>query len=91
MKNDARKLSTEEQHLIRKLAVQRVFDGESAAEVTRSFGLGKTTIFTWLRIARTKGMEALCPKVRTGRNRTLSEFEEQETLDNGWRSSPAWF
>jgi len=78
MKNDARKLSTEEQHLIRKLAVQRVFDGESAADVTRSFGLGKTTIFTWLRIARKKGIEALCPKIRTGRNRTLSEREEQE-------------
>jgi len=78
MKNDARKLSTEEQHLIRKLAVQRVFDGESAADVTRSFGLGKTTIFTWLGIARKKGIEALCPKVRTGRNRTLSALEEQE-------------
>ena len=36
MKNDARKLNTEEQHLIRKLAVQRVFDGESAADVARS-------------------------------------------------------
>ena len=78
MKNDARKLSTEEQHLIRKLAVQRVFDGESAAEVTRSFGLGKTTIFTWLKVAREQGIEALCPKVRTGRNRTLSILEEQE-------------
>jgi len=78
MKNDARKLSTEEQHLIRKLAVQRVQDGESAAEVTRSFGLGSRTIFTWLRIVREKGMEALSPKARTGRNRTLSELEEQE-------------
>ena len=78
MINDARKLSTEEQHLIRKLAVQRVFDGESAADVTRSFGLGKTTIFTWLKIAREKGIEALCPKVRTGRNRKLSDLEEQE-------------
>lgn len=78
MKNDARKLSTEEQHLIRKLAVQRVHDGESAADVTRSFGLGARTIFTWLRIAREKGMEALSPKMRTGRNRTLSELEEQE-------------
>lgn len=78
MKNDARKLSTEEQHLIRKLAVQRVHDGESAAEVTRCFGLGARTIFTWLRIARERGMEALSPKARTGRNRTLSELEEQE-------------
>lgn len=78
MKNDGRKLSTEEQHLIRKLAVQRVLDGESAADVTRCFGLGKTTIFTWLRTAREKGMASLCPKIRTGRDRSLSELEEQE-------------
>jgi transposase len=78
MKNDARKLSTEEQHLIRKLAIQRVHDGESVAEVTRSFGLGARTIFAWLRIVREKGVEALSLKVRTGRNRTLSDLEEQE-------------
>jgi len=78
MKNDARKLSTEEQHLIRKLAVQRVFDGESVAEVTRSFGLGDRTVFAWLKIAREQGIEALSPKARTGRNRKLSALEEQE-------------
>ncbi len=78
MKNDARKLSAEEQHLIRKLAVQRVFDGEVAAEVARSFGLGDRTIYAWLKIAREKGIEALSPKVKPGRNRTLSDLEEEE-------------
>ncbi len=78
MKYDARKIATEEQHLIRKLAVQRVFDGESAAQVTRSFGLGSKTIFTWLRVAREKGLDALAPKARSGRNRKLSPIEEQE-------------
>ncbi len=78
MKYDARKITTEEQHLIRKLAVQRVFDGESAAEVTRSFGLGSKTIFTWLKVARKKGLGALAPKARSGRNRKLSPIEEQE-------------
>jgi len=78
MKYDARKISTEEQHLIRKLAVQRVLAGESAAEVTRSFGLGSKTIFTWLKVAREKGINALAPKARTGRNRALSPIEEQE-------------
>jgi len=78
MKYDARKISTEEQHLIRKLTVQRVFDGESAAEVTRSFGLGNKTIFTWLKVAREKGLDELAPKARTGRNRMLSPLEEQE-------------
>lgn len=78
MKYDARKISTEEQHLLRKIAVQRVFDGETAAEVTRSFGLGARTIFTWLKIAREKGVEALAPKARSGRNRKLGSLEEQE-------------
>ena len=78
MKNDARKLSTEEQYLIRKIAVQRVFDGEVAAEVARSFGLGARTIYAWLKIAREQGVDALAPKERTGRNRKLSDAEEQE-------------
>jgi|GEM_PF-4270092 len=77
-KNVARKLSTEEQHLIRKIAVQRVHDGETAAEVTRSFGLGSQTMFTWLRLAREKRIKALVPKARTGRNRPLSDIEEQK-------------
>ncbi len=72
MKYDSIKLSTEEQYLIRKLTVQRIFDGESAAEVTRYFGLGSRTIFKWLRVAREKGVDALSPKARTGRNRFLS-------------------
>ena len=78
MKYDARKLSTDEQALLRRIAVQRVYDGESATEVTRSFGLGSKTIFKWLRLAREQGMEALSPIPRTGRNRTLSEIESQE-------------
>jgi len=78
MKYDARKLTTEDQHLIRKLAVQRVFDGESAAEVSRSFGLGSKTIYGWLTIARNNGISALAPKARTGRDRFLSPLEEQE-------------
>lgn len=78
MIDDARKLSTEEKAFLRRIAVQRVFDGESAAEVTRCYGLGEKTIFKWLKIAKEKGVEALSPKPRTGRNRLLSEAEEQE-------------
>ena len=78
MKNDARKLSTEEQYLIRKIAVQRVSDGEVAAEVARSFGLGAKTIYAWLKIVREQGIEALSPKARAGRSRKLSCVEEQE-------------
>ncbi len=78
MKYDARKISTEEQHLIRKLAIQRVLAGESVAEVTRYFGLGSKTVFRWLKLVNEKGMEALAPKARSGRNRFLSSLEEQE-------------
>ena len=78
MKYDARKLSTEEQHLIRRIAVQRVFDGEKATEVARSLGLGDKTIYPWLKIAREQGIEGLAPKTRTGRHKKLSPLEEQE-------------
>ncbi|WP_299946215.1 IS630 family transposase [uncultured Microbulbifer sp.] len=88
MKYDARKLSTEEQHLIRKIAVQRVFDGESAAEVTRSLGLGGRTIFSWLKTAREKGINALAPKARPGRGRKLSPTEEQEVKRWGIGGDP---
>ncbi|MBN4079304.1 winged helix-turn-helix domain-containing protein [Beggiatoa alba] len=40
--------------------------------------MGDKTIFTWLKIAREKGIDALAPKARTGRNRKLSPIEEQE-------------
>lgn len=78
MKFDARKLSTEEQHLLRRLAVQRVLDGEVAAEVSRSYGLGDRTIYRWLRIVREQGIDALAPKPRPGRGRALTDFEANE-------------
>lgn len=78
MKNDARKYTTEEKHLLRKIAVQRVLNGEVAAEVGRSYGLGARTIYKWLRMAREHGLEGLSPKARSGRNRMLSELEEEE-------------
>jgi len=78
MKYNARQLSADEQALLRRLAVQRVFDGESAAEVTRSYGLGARTIFTWLKVAREKGLDALAPKPRPGRGKLLSDFEAEE-------------
>lgn len=78
MKDDARKLSTDEQALLRRVAVQRVFNGESAAQVTRCYGLGGKTIFKWLRVARERGLDALAPIPRTGRKRALSDAEASE-------------
>ena len=45
MKYDAKKLATSEKALLRRLAVQRVLDGESPKAVTESYGLGEKTIF----------------------------------------------
>lgn len=42
--------------------------------------MGGKTIFTWLRIAREKGIDALSPKARSGRNRKLSAIEEHEVI-----------
>lgn len=78
MKYDARQLSTEEQALLRRLAAQRVLDGEAPIDVTRSYGLGEKTIFKWVKIAREKGLNALAPKPRPGRGRALTEFESEE-------------
>ncbi|MEW8418376.1 MAG: IS630 family transposase, partial [Candidatus Thiodiazotropha endolucinida] len=78
MKIDGRKLSTEEQAFIRRIAVQRVLDGESPTEVIRSYGLSDRAIYPWLRKAKQEGLESLKSQPRLGRDRTLSEEEEQE-------------
>ncbi len=78
MKNDARKLSTENKYLLRKIVVRRVLDGEVAAEVARSYGLGDRTIYKWMRQYKEGGFEALDPIARSGRNRKLSDIEAEE-------------
>jgi len=78
MKFDARKLTTHEQALLRRLAVQRVLDGESPTVVTHSYGLGARTIYKWLKLARENGLDALAPKPRAGRGRALTDFEAEE-------------
>jgi transposase len=76
--DDARQYTNEEKALLRRLAVQRVFDGESPKEVTRRFRLGEKTIFRWLRKARSDELDALSPIPRTRRNRALSDLEAEE-------------
>jgi len=42
----------------------------------QNFGLGKKSIFRWLKVAREKSLGALA-KARTGRNKILSLLEEE--------------
>lgn len=78
MKYDARKLSTNEQALVRRIAVQRVFDGESAIEVARSLGLGERSVYPWVRKAKQQGLDALAPLPRAGRVKKLTDAQEAE-------------
>ena len=81
MRYDARKLSTEEQALIRRLAVQRVFDGERPCDITEAYGLSEKVIFKWIKKAKDLGLDSLAPLPRSGRNRALTNNEEQEVRD----------
>lgn len=78
MKYDARKLSTKEQALIRRLAVQRVFDGERPCDITEAYGLSAKVIFKWIKKAKETGLDSLAPMFRSGRSRTLTDKEEKE-------------
>lgn len=55
MKVDGRTLTKEEKAFVRRMAVQRVWDGEKPSAVTESYGLGTKTIFGWLRKAEEQG------------------------------------
>lgn len=81
MKYDGRKLSTEKQALIRRLAVQRVLDGERPCDVTEAYGLSDKVIFKWIKKAKDSGLDSLAPLPRSGRTRALTSDEEQEVRD----------
>ncbi len=70
MKFDARKYSTDEQALIRRLSVQRVFDGERPCDVTKAYGLCGKNIFRWNARAKKNGLDSLAPLPRPARTRT---------------------
>lgn len=72
-KVDGRTLSHEVSEQIRVMAVRRVLeDGEKPSKVIRDYGLGRTSIYPWLRKARRKGLQALKARKGTGRPPMLS-------------------
>jgi transposase len=80
---------------IRKMAVQRVHEGEKPSVVLASYGLCRTTIYTWLRQAAGKGrgLRTLQARKATGRPRTLTPRQEQPVLRsiNGKNPRQSWF
>jgi len=75
MKIDGRTLSKEKKALVRRMAVQRVWDGEKPIAVMDSYGLARQTVFLWLRKAEEQGLDALALRPHKGRKRELSEQE----------------
>jgi len=72
MRLDGRTLSHEMSEKIRRMAVCRVKEGERPSVVIKSFGLGRTSIYRWIRAERKMGEEALAARKHPGRKSTLT-------------------
>ena len=80
MKRDGRTLDHKTLEEIRRMAVQRVWEGERPSTVIASYGLSRQIIYKWLRDAKGKGrgLRALRSRKGTGRPRTLALKQEQQ-------------
>ncbi len=84
MKRDGRTLDHQTLETIRKMAVERVREGERPSDVIASYGFHRCTIYGWLKAARGrgKGLKALAAKPATGRPRKLTASQERQVF--GW-------
>jgi transposase len=80
MKRDGRTLDHKTLEEIRRMAVQRVWDGERPSAVIASFGFSRQIIYKWLREAKGKGrgLRALRSRKGTGRPRRLAPKQQQQ-------------
>ena len=84
MKRDGRTLDHKTLEEMRRMAVQRVREGERPSAVMGSLGLHRTVIYKWLNAAagRGRGLRALRSTPATGRPRTLTPAQERQVF--GW-------
>ena len=82
MKLDGRTLDHMTLEQIRRMAVQRVREGESPAAVIASYGFCRTTIYKWMKAAagRGHGLKALRSSRGTGRPRRLTPAQERQVF-----------
>jgi transposase len=80
VKRDGRTLDHKTLEEIRRMAVQRVHEGERPSAVIASYGFSRQVIYKWLRQAKGKGhgLRALRSRKGTGRPRRLSDKQEQQ-------------
>ena len=67
MKTDGRQLHRKALDVIRALALQRIADGETVTAVMRSYGLCRTTVYTWQRKLEERGGDVLLSTKPSGR------------------------
>ena len=84
MKRDGRTLDHKTLEEIRRMAVQRVREGEKPSVVIASFGFSRPVIYKWLKAAagQGRGLRALRSTRGTGRPRSLSPAQERQVF--GW-------
>ena len=84
MKRDGRKLDHKTLEEIRRMAVERVWEGEDPSEVIASYGFCRTTIYKWLRAVegKRKGskLDALRSRKGTGRPPKLTKSQERQVF-----------
>lgn len=80
MKRDGRTFDHQTLEAIRLMAIERVREGESPADVIASYGFNRTTIYKWLGAAARDGDEALRSTPATGRPRSLTPAQEQQVF-----------
>jgi transposase len=81
MKREGRKLDHRTLEEIRRMAVERVREGEAASSVVASFGFSRTSIYRWLKaVSDHAGLDGLRSRPATGRPRRLSERQEQQVF-----------
>ena len=82
MKRDGRTLDHQTLEAIRLMAVERVREGESAAEVIAAYGFNRTTIYKWLKVALRPGVgvKGLRSTKGTGRPRSLTPAQERQVF-----------
>jgi transposase len=80
MRRDGRTFDHKTLEEIRRMAVQRVWEGERASVVIASYGFARPVIYRWLQQAKGKGrgLRALRSRKGTGRPRRLTPKQEQQ-------------
>ncbi len=82
MKVDGRTLDHKTLEQIRRMAFQRIREGEKPAKVIASFGFCRTTIYKWMNASAGRGLRALNSTRGTGHPRRLTPAQERQVF--GW-------